>query len=90
MIFEQTLENISMLIQAVFGDTFTQAMAEWNKEISEMFDALASAPEVWPGRKSVPPKKYGMSLHKRRYKAVPVYQYLPSAPRNRPYQRRAY
>lgn len=100
MAFEQALESISMMIQSVFGDGFTQAIAEWDKEILEMFnmptsideawDVLATAPEIWPGRKSVPPKKYGMSLHKRRYKAIPAYQYLPSAPRNRPYQRRTY
>lgn len=88
MTFEQALEATATLLEA--WNAFVQSISDVVETLSEVTNALASAPEIWPGRKSVPPKKYGMSLHKRRYKAVPVYQYLPSALRNRPYQRRAY
>ena len=37
------------------------------------------------------PKKYGMSLHKRRQRKTAMhYNYIPKVPRNQPYQRRAY
>ena len=38
----------------------------------------------------IPPKKYGMSQRKRPYNSVCHYHYIPRAPRNLPYMRRAY
>lgn len=36
------------------------------------------------------PKKYGMSLRRRVRPSPPHYQFVPVAPRNRPYQRRSF
>lgn len=78
MTLEQTLETVAKIQKA------WDALA---LSIEEVF----SSPDIWPGRKSVPPKKYGMSLLKKRpYQAFPAYHYHPIAPRNRPYQRRSY
>ena len=48
---------------------------------AKMWEEVFSSPDIWPGRKSVPPKKYGMSLLKKRpYQAFSAYQYRPIPP----------
>ena len=77
MTLEQTLETVAKIQKA------------WDALALSISDA--ADPDIWPGRKSVPPKKYGMSLLKKRpYQAFSAYQYRPIPPRNRPYQRRSY
>ena len=86
---ELTLEQ--QLNEAV--EKITAAWDAFGVTVSEMVDALNrifSEPKLWPKRNGVSPKKYGMSLRKRRCSCVPCYQYIPLTPRNRPYQRRAY
>lgn len=85
---ELTLEQLNEAVKKI--------TAVWNAfgvTVSEMVEALNkifSEPKLWPKRNGVSPKKYGMSLLKRRYSTAPCYQYISLAPRNRPYQRRAY
>ena len=56
----------------------------------DMFRNLGESDKLWPKRNGTPPKKYGMSLHRWVRPAPPRYQFVPVAPRNRPYQRRAF
>lgn len=71
--------------------TMEEALAVVQK-IADAWNAfgLAESDELWPKRNGVPPKKYGMSLHRRVRSSPPRYQFVPVAPRNQPYQRRAY
>lgn len=58
--------------------------------IYEAFNAAFGSPDLWPEKDGTPPKKYGMSLKKRPYNSVCNYHYIPRAPKNLPYMRRAY
>lgn len=69
---------------------FGQSMAEAAQALEDMFRNLGESDELWPKRNGIPPKKYGMSLHRRVRPAPPRYQFVPVAPRTRPYQRRAF
>ncbi len=69
---------------------FGQSMAEAAQALEDMFCNLGESNKLWPKRNGTPPKKYGMSLHRRVRPAPPRYQFVPVAPRNRPYQRRAF
>lgn len=66
------------------------AMENVAQALQDMFRGLAESDELWPKRNGVPPKKYGMSLHRRVRSSPPRYQFVPVAPRNQPYQRRAF
>lgn len=72
--------------------TMEEALAIENaaQAIQDMFRGLTDSDELWPKRNGVPPKKYGMSLHRRVRSSPPRYQFVPVAPRNQPYQRRAF
>lgn len=67
-----------------------QSFAEGVESIRKAWEVFFSEPQFWPKGKAISPKKYGMSLRKRPYKAVLCYHYIPTTPRNLPYQRRAY
>lgn len=58
--------------------------------IEEIFESLFNNSKLYPNVNGTPPKKYGMSLRKRPYNSVSHYNYIPRAPRNLPYMRRAY
>ena len=89
MTLEQTLETVAKIQKA--WDALALSISDAAEAFAEMWERLFSSPDIWLGRKSVPPKKYGMSLLKKRpYQAFPAYQYRPIVPRNRPYQRRSY
>lgn len=89
MTLEQTLETVAK-IQKAWG-ALALSISDAAEAFAKMWEEVFSSPDIWPGRKSVPPKKYGMSLLKKRpYQAFPAYHYHPIAPRNRPYQRRSY
>ena len=81
MTLEQTSEVV-VKIQEVW-DALAQSIAK-------MWEEIFSAPDMWPGQKSIPPKKYGMSLLKKRPNPSVHYRYIPCTPRNLPYQRRSY
>lgn len=86
---EQTLETVAKIQKA--WDALALSISDAAEAFAKMWEEVFSSPDIWPGRKSVPPKKYGMSLLKKRpYQAFPAYHYHPIAPRNRPYQRRSY
>jgi len=76
--FEQIEEAVSNAFDVGF-----RGCAEAWKVIQAAFN------EIKVENAGIPPKRYGMSLRKRRCSCVPCYQYIPLAPRNRPYQRRA-
>lgn len=65
-----------------------QGWAEACKTLQAAFGEIEDAAKVENSGTS--PKKYGMSLRKRPYNSVSHYHYIPRAPRNLPYMRRAY
>lgn len=88
MTLEQTLETIAKIQEA--WDALAQSISDAAEAFAKMWEEIFSAPDMWPGRKSVPPKKYGMSLLKKRLNPSVHYRYIPCTPRNLPYQRRSY
>ena len=88
MTMEEALAVIQKIVDA--WNTFGQAMENVAQALQDMFRGLAESDELWPKRNGVPPKKYGMSLHRRVRPSPPRYQFVPVTPRNRPYQRRAF
>lgn len=87
-----TMEEILAVVQKIKDAwvAFGQSMAEAAQALEDMFSNLGESDELWPKRNGIPPKKYGMSLHRRVRPAPPRYQFVPVAPRTRPYQRRAF
>lgn len=87
-----TMEEILAVVQKIKDAwvAFGQSMAEAAQALEDMFRNLGESDELWPKRNGIPPKKYGMSLHRRVRPAPPRYQFVPMAPRTRPYQRRAF
>ena len=87
-----TMEEILAVVQKIKDAwvAFGQSMAEAAQVLEDMFRNLGGSDELWPKRNGIPPKKYGMSLHRRVRPAPPRYHFVPVAPRNRPYQRRAF
>ena len=87
-----TMEEALAVVQKIADawNAFGQAMENVAQALQDMFRGLAESDELWPKRNGVPPKKYGMSLHRRVRPSPPRYQFVPVAPRNRPYQRRAF
>ena len=87
-----TMEEILAVVQKIKDAwvAFAQSMAEAAQVLEDMFRNLGESDELWPKRNGIPPKKYGMSLHRRVRPAPPRYHFVPVAPRNRPYQRRAF
>ena len=87
-----TMEEILAVVQKIKDAwvAFGQSMAEAAQALEVMFRNLGESDELWPKRNGIPPKKYGMSLHRRVRPAPPRYQFVPVAPRTRPYQRRAF
>lgn len=87
---------MELTLEQQLNEAVEKITAAWNafgvtvSEMAEALNRIFSEPKLWPKRKSVSPKKYGMSLRKRRCSCVLCYQYIPLTPRNRPYQRRAY
>lgn len=87
-----TMEEILAVVQKIKDAwvAFGQSMAEAAQALEDMFRNLGESDELWPKRNGIPPKKYGMSLHRRVRPAPPRYQFVPVAPRTRPYQWRAF
>lgn len=87
-----TMEEALAVVQKIADawNAFGQAMENVAQALQDMFRGLAESDELWPKRNGVPPKKYGMSLHRRVRPSPPRYQFVPVAPRNQPYQRRAF
>lgn len=88
MTMEETLAVVQKIKDAWVA--FGQSMAEAAQALEDMFRNLGESNELWPKRNGISPKKYGMSLHRRVHPAPPRYKFIPVAPRNRPYQRRAF
>ena len=95
-----TMEEALAVIQKIADawNAFGQAIENAAQAIQDMFRGLTDSDELWPKRNGIPPKKYGMSLHRRVRPSLhrrvrpspPRYQFVPVAPRNQPYQRRAF
>ena len=86
-----TMEEALAVIQKIADawNAFGQAMENAAQALQDMFRGLTDSNELWPKRNGVPPKKYGMSLHRLVRPSPSRYQFVPVTPRNRPYQRRA-
>lgn len=87
-----TMEEALAVIQKIADawNAVGQAIENAAQAIQDMFRGLTDSDELWPKRNGIPPKKYGMSLHRRVRPSPPRYQFAPVAPRNQPYQRRAF
>lgn len=87
-----TMEEALTVVQKIADawEAFGLAMENAAQVLQDMFRGLTEGDEFWPKRNGIPPKKYGMSLHRRVRPSPPRYQFVPVAPRNRPYQRRAF
>lgn len=89
MTLEQTLETVAKIQKA--WDALALSISDAAEAFAKMWEEVFSALIFGPDGSLSPPKKYGMSLLKKRpYQAFPAYHYHPIAPRNRPYQRRSY
>ena len=62
-----TMEEILAVVQKIKDAwvAFGQSMAEAAQALEDMFRNLGESDELWPKRNGIPPKKYGMSLHRR-------------------------
>ena len=78
MTMEETLAVVQKIKDAWVA--FGQSMAEAAQALEDMFRNLVESDELWPKRNGIPPKKYGMSLHRRVRPAPPRYQFVPVAP----------
>lgn len=87
-----TTEEALAIIQKIEDawTAFGQLIADAAQAFEDMFRELGKSDKLWPKRNGIPPKKYGISLHRRVRPRPPRYQFVPIAPRNRPYQRRAF
>lgn len=87
-----TMEEALAVVQKIADawEAFGLAMENAAQALQDMFRGLTECDEFWPKRNGIPPKKYGMSLRRRVRSSPPRYQFVPVAPRNRPYQRRAF
>ena len=64
MTLEQTLETVAKIQKA--WDALALSISDAAEAFAKMWEEVFSSPDIWPARKSVPPKKYGMSLLKKR------------------------
>ena len=87
-----TMEEALSVVQKIADawNAFGLAMENAAQALRDIFRDLTESDEFWPKRNGMPPKKYGMSLHRRVRPGPAHYQFVPVAPRNRPYQRRAF
>ena len=85
---EKILEIMNSLAESC--GQILKAFSDWADEVRAALDRVLNNPELYPDARGTPPKKYGMSLRKRPYNSVSHYHYIPRAPRNLPYMRRAY
>lgn len=88
MTMEEALAAIQKIAEV--WEVFSQSMLDAAQALKDMFRHLEESDEFWPKRNGIPPKKYGMSLRRRVRLSPPHYQFVPVAPRNRPYQRRSF
>lgn len=85
---EKILEIMNSLAESC--SQIIKAFSDWADEVRAALDRAFNNPELYPDAHGTPPKKYGMSQRKRPYNSVCHYHYIPTAPRNLPYMRRAY
>lgn len=85
---EKILEIMNSLAESC--SQILKAFSDWADEVRAALDRVLNNPELYSDACGTPPKKYGMSLRKRPYNSVSHYHYIPRAPRNLPYMRRAY
>lgn len=85
---EKILEIMNSLAESC--SQILKAFSNWADEVRAALDWVFSNPELYPDTHGTSPKKYGMSQRKRPYNSVNHYHYIPRAPRNLPYMRRAY
>lgn len=62
-----TMEEALAVIQKIADawNAFGQAIENAAQALQDMFRGLTDSDELWPKRNGIPPKKYGMSLHRR-------------------------
>lgn len=88
MTMEEALTAVQKIADA--WNAFSQAMENAAQALQNLFRCLGERNEFWPKRNGIPPKKYGMSLHRQVRPSPSRYRFVPMAPRNRPYQRRSF
>lgn len=88
MTMEEALTAVQKIVDA--WEVFTKSMLDAAQVLSDLFRGLYESSKVGCERAGMSPKQYGMSLHRRVCSSPPRYQFIPVAPRNQPYQRRAF
>lgn len=88
MTMEEALTAVQKIVDA--WEVFTKSMLDAAQVLSDLFRGLYESSKVGCERAGMSPKQYGMSLHRRVRSSPPRYQFVPVAPRNQPYQRRAF
>ena len=88
MTMEEALTAVQKIVDAWEG--FTKSMLDAAQVLSDLFRGLYESSKVGCERAGMSPKQYGMSLHRWVRSSPPRYQFVPVAPRNQPYQRRAF
>lgn len=90
---EEDMRYCSELISKIIAEEMEKILiglrgwAEACEAIQTVFGELEDVAKVESG---TPPKKYGMSLRRCPRQTSVHYHYIPTAPRNLPYMRRAY
>lgn len=85
---EKILEIMNSLAESC--NQILKAFSDWADEVRAALDRVFNNSELYPDAHGTSPKKYGMSQRKRPYNSICHYRYIPRAPRNLPYMRRAY
>lgn len=85
---KKVLEIMNSLVESC--GQIIKAFSDWAEEVRTALDRVFNNSEPYPDAHGTPPKKYGMSLRRCPLQTSVHYHYIPTAPRNLPYMRRAY
>jgi len=80
------VEQFANTMANAFGYTFQKCIEAYER----LEDCLKEIKEANVENTGTPPKKYGMSPRRCPRRTFVHYNYIPTAPRNLPYMRRAY
>lgn len=78
------------VIGEAFSTAFDIGLRGWVEACEAIQTVFSEFEDVTKVESGTPPKKYGMSLRKCQRRTSVHYHYIPTAPRNLPYMRRAY
>lgn len=86
---EEILAAVELIGEAA-SIAFNIGLQGWAEACEAIQTAFSEIEDVAKVESGTPPKKYGMSLRRCPRRTSVHYHYIPTAPRNLPYMRRAY